>query len=282
MIGVHADPEAHPQHTFLAGGQACQHARDSFLKVRLDRRIDGDHRVLVFDKVAQVAVFLVTDRRFERNRLFGDFHHLANLFERHRQALGHFFRRRLAALLVKELATGADQLVDRFNHVDRNADRSRLVGDAASDRLTDPPRGVGAKLISSAVLELVDRLHQADVALLDQIKELQTTICIFLGDRDDETQIGFNHFLFGNARLALGFLHCVNDSTELTERHASCLSNFSNFYTDSLDRVAFVKHESGPFLVKSLDTIEPSFVELAVHIAVEERLARNFVTFGEA
>jgi hypothetical protein len=31
-------------------------------------------------------------------------------------------------------------------------------------------------------------LHQADVALLDQVEELQAAVRIFLGDRDDESR----------------------------------------------------------------------------------------------
>src|SRR3546814_9343013 len=74
---------------------------------------------------------LVADRRFQADRLLGDLHHLADLLKRHRQTLGQFLRRRFAADLVKDLAAGADQLVDRLDHVDRNADGPRLIGDGA-------------------------------------------------------------------------------------------------------------------------------------------------------
>jgi RNA polymerase sigma factor (sigma-70 family) len=36
--------------------------------------------------------------------------------------------------LVQHLARGADDLVDRLDHVDRDADRPRLVGDRAGSR----------------------------------------------------------------------------------------------------------------------------------------------------
>src|SRR3546814_4332917 len=76
-------------------------------------------------------------------------------------------------LLGKYLAACADQLVDRLDHVDRNADGQRLIGDGAGDRLPDPPGRVGAELVATAIFELVDRLHQADIALLNQVQELQ-------------------------------------------------------------------------------------------------------------
>ena len=144
VVGVHADAEAHAQHAFLARGQAREHAGDGLLQVRLDRGVDRDHRILVLDEIAEVRILLVADRRFEADRLLGDLHHLADLLERHGQPLGHFLGRGLAALLVEELAAGADQLVDRLDHMDRDADRARLVGDRARDRLADPPRRIGA------------------------------------------------------------------------------------------------------------------------------------------
>ncbi len=107
MIGVHADTKAHPKHAFLAWGQAGEHPRHGFLQIGLDCGIDGNDGVLVFNEIAQVRIFLIADWRFKADRLFGDFHYLAHFFERHRQAFSHFLRRRLAALLVQELATGA-------------------------------------------------------------------------------------------------------------------------------------------------------------------------------
>src|SRR6202000_1435350 len=91
---------------------------------------------------------------------------------RHGELLGQFLGRGLAADLVQHLPARAHDLVDRLDHVHGNADGARLVGDRAGDRLPDPPRLVGRELVAAAVLELVDRLHQADVAFLDQIEEL--------------------------------------------------------------------------------------------------------------
>ena len=70
-------------------------------------------------------------------------------------------------------ARGADQL--DVDHVNRDADGPRLIGDRPGDRLPDPPRRIGRELVAR-VLELVHRLHQADVAFLDQIEELQAAI----------------------------------------------------------------------------------------------------------
>ncbi len=115
---------------------------------------------------------------------------------------------------------GAHQLVDGLDHVHRDADGARLVGDRAGDRLADPPGGIGREFVAAAVFELIDRLHQADIAFLDQIEELQAAVGVFLGDGDDEAQIGLDHFLLGAAGFALAPLHGLDDAAEFHRRHA--------------------------------------------------------------
>src|SRR4051812_16771207 len=85
---------------------------------------------------------------------------LADLRHRDVHPLGDLFGGRFAAELLHERARRTNQLVDGLDHVDRDTDRPRLVGDCTGDRLADPPRRVGRELVAAAVLELVDRLHQ--------------------------------------------------------------------------------------------------------------------------
>jgi hypothetical protein len=122
---------------------------------------------------------------------------LAHLVFRHVHALAQLFRRRLAALLVHHLARDAVELVDRLDHVHRNADGARLVGDGAGDGLADPPRGVRGELVAAAILELVHCLHQADVAFLNEVEELQTAVGVLLGNGDHQTQVGLDHLFLG-------------------------------------------------------------------------------------
>ena len=85
-----------------------------------------------------------------------------------------------------------------LDHVHRHADRARLVGDAALDRLPDPPGRVGGELEAPAPVELLGRPDQAQDALLDQVqqRELRVTL-VPLGDRDDEPQVRVDHALAG-------------------------------------------------------------------------------------
>ena len=60
------------------------------------------------------------------------------------------------------------------------------------------PRRVGRELVSAPVFEFVHRFHKPDVALLDEIQELQAPVGVFLGNRNDQAQIGLDHLLLGN------------------------------------------------------------------------------------
>src|SRR5712692_1943242 len=154
-----------------------------------------------------MRIFFLADRRFEGNRLLRDLQNLAHLGDGDVHALGDFFAGRLAAEFLHELAAGAHQLVDRLDHVHRNADGARLVGDRARDGLPNPPCRIRRKFVPAAPLELVHRLHQADVALLNQVEELQSAVGILLGDRNNQPKVGFDQFFFG----LLGFrLAAVN------------------------------------------------------------------------
>ena len=60
--------------------------------------------------------------------------------------------------------------------MDGDADRPRLVGERAGDRLPDPPGGVGRELEALAVVELLRRANQPDRAFLDQVEERQRRV----------------------------------------------------------------------------------------------------------
>ena len=82
--------------------------------------------------------------------------------------------------------------VHALDHVHRDADGAGLVGDGAGDGLADPPRGVGRELEALRVVELLDRPHQAEVALLDQVEEQHPPPDVALGDRHDEAEVGLD------------------------------------------------------------------------------------------
>src|SRR5215510_1566009 len=118
---------------------------------------------------------------------------------------------------IMRSSRGVSKASDGLDHVHGDTDGARLVGNRARDRLPDPPRGVGREFVAAAILEFVDRLHQADIAFLDQVEELQAAVGVFLGDGDDEAQVCLHHLLLGMARLALALLHRLHDLAELAD-----------------------------------------------------------------
>ena len=177
------------------------------------------HR-LVFDEVAEMRILVVADRRLHRDRLLGDLQHLAHLVFRHLHALGQLVGQRLAAHLLQHLPRDTVELVDRLDHVHRNTNRARLIGDRARDGLANPPGGIGRKLVTAAVFEFVDSLHQTDVAFLDQVQELQAAVRVFLRDRNDEAQVGFDHLFLRAAGFGLADRHLAVDFLDLADLEA--------------------------------------------------------------
>ena len=103
---------------------------------------------------------------------------------------------------------------------DRNADGAGLVGDGAGDRLADPPGGVGGELIAAAVFELLDGLHEAHVAFLDEVGEEQAAVLVLLRDRDDEAEVMLNHLGLGALRFVEVLADVAGEVQELGRREA--------------------------------------------------------------
>src|SRR6266511_915913 len=206
----------------------------------------------------------------------------ANLLERHAELPGKLLGRRLAADLVEHLARLTHDFADAVHHMDGDADRARLVGDRARDRLPDPPGGIGRKLVAAAILELIDRLHQADIAFLDQVEELEAAVGVFLGDRDDEAQVRLHHLFLGLARLALALLHHLHDLAELADLEPGLAGEYLDLVAVPLDLVLVASNEALPALGGELrNAVEPARIELRALVVLEKILARDAVALGE-
>ena len=133
------------------------------------RRVRRRERLVVGDEVPEVAVLFLADRRLEGDRLLRDLDDLADLVRRDEHPLSDLLRRRLATKLLEQAARHADELVDRLHHVDRDADRPRLVRDRARDRLADPLPGdteLPAHLLEGAGHPVVKAEAELDHLLL--------------------------------------------------------------------------------------------------------------------
>src|SRR6266566_710898 len=212
VLAAIVQSEAHLDDFLFARRQGFQYGRGLFLQIQVDDRIGGRNHGLVFNEVPEMRIFLFANGRFERDGLLRDFQNLSHLGHWDVHALGDFFARGLAAKFLDELAAGAHKLVDGLDHVHRDADGAGLFGNRAGDRLADPPRGVSGELIAATPLEFVHGLHQADVAFLNQVEELQAAVGVLLGDGYDQAEVGFDQFLFG----LLGFRFAAVNQRERT------------------------------------------------------------------
>src|SRR5215467_11129233 len=282
VVLVHADAEAHAEYTLLPRRERGERARGGLAQVRLNGGVDRQDRVLVLDEIAEVGILLVADRSFQRQRLLSDLEHLAHLLERHAEFLGKLLGRGLAADLVEYLARLTHDFADGLDHVHGDADGARLVGGSARDRLPDPPGGIGRELVAAAILEFVDRLHQADIAFLDQVEEQQAAVGVFLGDGDDEAQVRLHHLFLGLARLALALLHHLHDLAELADLEPSLARQHLDLVAVLLDLLLVAGDEALPALGGELRyPVEPARIELGALVVLEEVLARHAVALGE-
>ncbi len=90
--------------------------------------------------------------------------------------------------------------VVRVEHVHGDAHGAALVGERAADGVADPPRRVRREAVAARVVEALDRLHQADVALLDQVDERQPAAVVAARDAHDEAQVRLHELVLHEAR----------------------------------------------------------------------------------
>src|SRR5690606_30718812 len=96
---------------------------------------------------------------------------LADLVRADRHVCGQLVDGGIAAELHEHVAAPEVQPGEQLADVHRDPDGAGLVGQAAADRLADPPGGVGGELVAHGVIELLDRVDEADGAFLDEVEE---------------------------------------------------------------------------------------------------------------
>src|SRR5690349_4182877 len=166
-----AEAVAQLEHAALAVGEVLQRLAQRLLGEDLRGALVRRLGPLVGDELAELGLLLVADRLLERDRRLGGALDRVHFLGIDAGDLGDLLRGGLTAELRHELALGAADLVQLLHHVDRDADGPRLVGERASDRLADPPRGVGRELEALAVVELLRRANETERPLLDQVQE---------------------------------------------------------------------------------------------------------------
>ena len=164
----------------------------------------------------------------------------------------------------------------------RDADGAGLIRDGARDRLPDPPRCVGRELVAAAVFELIDGFHQADIAFLDQVQELQAAVGVFLRNRDHQAQVRLDHFLLGLPGFALALLHDLHDTAELLDIEAGFGRQRVDFAANFLDARALFLDELVPALAfQPGDAVDPVRIEFLALIIAQKLVAAHAIAVGK-
>jgi hypothetical protein len=159
--------------------------------------------VAVLDEVAELGVAVLADRGLEGRGRPGVGEELLDGGDLFAELGGELLHRGLAAEGLGEVALHRQGAADALHHVDGQADRAALVGHAAADGLADPPRRVGRELVAAAVVELLDRAEQPEVALLDEVEQRQALALVALRDGDDEPEVRLDEALLGALAVAV-------------------------------------------------------------------------------
>src|SRR5581483_3132988 len=109
----------------------------------------------------------------------------------------HVVDRRLALRVRAQVPPRAQHRVQLADDVHRQPYGARLVHDRALDVLPDPPRGVGREAEPALGVELVERVHEPEVPLLDQVEQRHAAVQVLLGDVHHEPQVVLDHLLPG-------------------------------------------------------------------------------------
>ena len=185
---VALEPEPQREDLPLAGVEVVEQVLEVVAGQRQRRHLEGHLGVVVGDEVAELGV-VVADRHRQRHEVGAGVQRDQHPLLGHAGLLGQLGGGGLAPERLEQRGRRLRQHRHRVDEVGGQPDGAGLVGDAAADRLADPPGGVGGELEALAVVELLDRPHQAEVALLDEVEERHPGALVALGDRHHEAQV---------------------------------------------------------------------------------------------
>ncbi len=158
----------------------------------------------------------------------------------------------------------------------RNTDGTRLVSDRAGDSLTDPPGRIGRELVTTAIFKLIYRFHQADITFLNQVEELQTAVGIFLGNRNNQTQVRFHHLFLGATGLSFTYRHATVNVFHLLNGQAGLFFNLCQFLQGTHHVILHFQQLLRPRLVHCQCGFEPAFIGFVAGKQRDEVFLRHF------
>src|SRR5918996_1349439 len=204
--GLALEPEAELQDAPLALRERVERASDALPAERLLGLVERVGGLAVGEEVSELTLVVRADGLVERDRRVGGSECLVDVLDRKPGGLGQLLLRRLATELDLEPSCGARQLLLPLDHVDRNANRPRVVRDRPLHGLADPPRRVRREHEAATPVELLDRAVEPERSLLDEVEEGDAEAAVALGDGHDEAEVRLDHRPLGDGVAPLDAL----------------------------------------------------------------------------
>src|SRR3989337_3372709 len=180
VFSFFANSKAHADDLFLARAESRQDSLGLALKVQRNGRCLRVWSVMVRDQISERSFSVLAHGRIQRNRFLYQLAHRPDRFQGQRRFGSYFLQGRLVAEIPDEAMFRRSEFPCHLNHVNRDADGPRLVGQSPSHRLAYPPARIGRKPKAQPVVEFLHRPHQTDVSLLDEIEKLKAPAAICL------------------------------------------------------------------------------------------------------
>src|SRR6266404_1378293 len=130
-------------YSLLAWAQRLQHVAGDLSQVGSNHSRRRTLTGLVFDQIAQLRITVLTNRRFKRNGILHELPGFAHLLHGSVHLLGDLFSSGLTAEFAHQLTRSVLELVYHFDHMNRDTDSARLIGNRSRNCLANPPSRVG-------------------------------------------------------------------------------------------------------------------------------------------
>ena len=104
--------------------------------------------------------------------------------------VGQFLHRRTTLKLLLKVDDGFRKLALETHLIEGHAHDATLFADCLQYALTNPPHRVTDKLEAARLVELLSRLDETQVSLVDEVVKRESLVLILLRNGNDETQVG--------------------------------------------------------------------------------------------
>ena len=115
------------------------------------------------------------------------------------------------------------------------------------------------------------RLHETDVALLNQVQELQASVGVLLSNGDNQTQVGLDHLFLGAASFGFADGHGAADFFDFSDINLRVILDLDELFLQARDIARHFRQGN----CVSVALLEVAFQPLQVSLVLRERFDEN-------